>query len=250
MADEARRIMELMNELTSDPAYVTGRRTYPRTLRREDATLITGKLHEAIDEGAEVRGKKAEEAGHVVACKPGCNYCCEQPVLVWLPEALRIAEHLARPENGWAKDAFLSAYPAWRDAVGDGLTRIAELTAADRKAEHMEAHVAAWKKRVLCAFNVGGLCTIYAVRPAVCRNCHALDTPDHCRADDESDVPVAVLQFKPLDDFLGRASDLGAAMHHALGGKRKRTVALCQAVYDALVAQSVQDKANAESKAK
>lgn len=239
MADEARRIVELMNELSSDPGYISGRRSYPRTLAPADAIAITEKLHGAIDERAELRSREAQSSGHTVACKVGCNYCCEQPVLVWKPEALRIAEWLRRPENAAAKEAFLAAYPAWCAAVGDSLEKIADLTAADRKTEHLEAHRAAWKMRVLCAFNVNSLCVVYPVRPAVCRNCHALDTAEHCRADDESGVPAAVLAFKPLDELIARASDLEASMHHALGGKRKRTVALCTAVHDALMAQSV-----------
>src|SRR5688572_27824094 len=124
-----------MNELTSDPEYASGRRSFPRTLELKDATLIAEKLQEAIEDGTTVRARKAAEAGHRIACGAGCNYCCEQPIMVWLAEAMLVVQHLERPENVRVKEAFLAAYPAWRDAVGDGVERIAELTAADRKEE-------------------------------------------------------------------------------------------------------------------
>jgi Fe-S-cluster containining protein len=231
---EPRRILALMSDLTSSPDYVSGRRAYPRTLGAPDATLITRKLHEAIDEGTEVRARKASESGYRIACAPGCNACCEHPILVWLPEVLRVVEHLERPENAGVKQAFLLAYPRWRAAIGEDVERIAELTATGDREGHVRAHVTAWKKRALCAFNHDGLCSIYEARPIVCRNHHALDTAEHCRVDDESDVPPALLAFQPLDDFIQRARSLGMAMHHALGGGRQRTVALCQAVYERL----------------
>jgi Fe-S-cluster containining protein len=231
-SEEARRVLALMNELTSDPAYINGRRSFPRTLTREDATLIAGKLQDAVEDGTAVRARKAAEAGHPVACRAGCTSCCEQPIMVWLAEALRVVDHLQRPENVRVKEAFLAAYPAWREAMGDGIDRIAELTQADDRPAHVAAHLDLWRKRILCAFNRNGLCTIYAVRPVVCRNQHALDTPDHCRPD--AAEPAARLELAPLDEFVGRAGALGSAMHHALGGPRRRTVALCQAVYEAL----------------
>jgi Fe-S-cluster containining protein len=231
---DARRILALMNDLTSSPDYVSGRRAYPRSLDPGDATLITRKVHEAIDEGTEVRARKARESGHTIACAPGCHACCEQPILAWLPEVLRVVEHLERPEHASVKAAFLAAYPRWREALGDDVARIAELTAAGDRDAHVRAHFQAWTKRVLCAFNHGGLCSIYEARPLVCRTYHALDTPDPCRADDDSGRAPAFLQFKPLDDFVKRARALGTAMHHALGGERQRTLALCQAVYERL----------------
>jgi Fe-S-cluster containining protein len=232
MADEVARLLELMNELLSDSAYATGDRAFSRPVAAGDATLISRKLQEAVEEGTEVRARKAAEAGMIMACAKGCNTCCEHPILVWLPEAMLVAEHLRRPENAAAREAFLAAYPRWSAAVGDSLERAADEGATQDWDRFLRAHAAAWRRHVLCAFNRGGLCTIYEVRPVQCRHHHALDTAEHCRA--ESPVQPAHLEFKPLDEFVSRAKLVSSAMHHALGAPRMRMVALCTAVHDLL----------------
>ena len=232
MADEVARVLELMNELVSDRAYAVGDRPFPRPVSEADATLISRKLQEAVEEGTEVRTRKAVEDGLTIACSMGCNACCQQPILIWLPEAMVVAEHLRQPENADVREAFLAAYPAWRAAVGDALEECAVEGASQDWARFRRAHDAAWSKRVLCAFNRDGLCSIYPVRPVVCRHYHALDTADHCRYG--SNVQPAHIDFKPLDEFVSRAKLVGSAMHHALGAPRMRMVALCTAVYEML----------------
>jgi Fe-S-cluster containining protein len=235
---EAERILALMNELAADVAYARGERRFEGKISAADATFISARLLEAIDDGTEVRARKAREAGLTIACAPGCAFCCEQPILVWLPEALVVAEHLSRPENAEAKEAFLARYPAWRDAVGEGLEQIAAATEAGDWETYGRAYAAARQKRVVCAFNREGLCTVYAARPLACRHHHALETSARCRVDDDSGVPVAYLKFEPLDAFVSRAKLMNSALHHALGERRMRTVALCRAVYELLTAET------------
>jgi Fe-S-cluster containining protein len=230
---EAERLQKLVEELTSDVSYATGRRAFPRTLAPEDARVISQKLQEAVEEGTQVRARKATADGLQIACAPGCNYCCEQLVMVWLPEALRVAEHLRRPENEAARAAFLAAYPRWKEQIGEAPEEIGELTARQDTAAHLRAHIAQWRKRILCAFNHEGLCSVYEARPIVCRGCHALDTSEHCRGDTSESIPAGI-KFQPLDDFIVRAAGIHTAMHHALGGEKRKTVALCQAVYEML----------------
>jgi Fe-S-cluster containining protein len=150
---------------------------------------------------------------------------------------MRVAEFLARPENEAARARFLAAYPAWKEAMGDAPERIAELTARGDDEGHLREHIAIWRKRVLCAFNHDGLCTVYEARPIVCRTCHALDTNEHCRGDTSYTIP-ATIAFEPLAAFVARAAGIHTAMHHALGGGRARTMALCEAVYAMLVPRS------------
>ena len=45
----------------------------------------------------------------------------------------------------------------------------------DRPA-YMKLHLGHWQKRIMCAFNQGGACSIYPVRPIACRNAHAVET--------------------------------------------------------------------------
>jgi Fe-S-cluster containining protein len=225
------RYEQLLAELTSNPGYAEGRRAFPRTLTPYDALILTGTLHADADRGGEARAASARSRGLHIACREGCNACCQQPVRVFLPEAIRIAEWLKLPENATVKQAFLEAYPAWRERVGDGFDRIAACKTDD---ERLAAHLEQWQKRVMCAFNREGSCTIYPVRPLPCRSAHALDSDERCRPERyQGELPRAH-PFAPLDKFVEYAQTVDRAMHHALGGERNRKRALCQAVHELL----------------
>jgi hypothetical protein len=228
---EHERRRALVAELGSDPAYATGRRRFPRTVSVEDAVWITGEGHERLDEAVEERARLARARGRVVACASGCSACCEQPVTVYRPEAELIAAWLRRPENAAAREAFLAAYPAWRERAGDAFAPIVAAIAAGDVAAEEQAHLAAFRGGNRCAFNRDDLCTIYPVRPAVCRHCHALETADRCRA--ESYLP-STMSFVPADRLLAVSRQVARAMHHALGGARATPMALCEAVHERL----------------
>src|SRR5688572_22360259 len=227
MTDED-RLGRLVEELTSDPGYASGRRSYPRTVSVQDAVTIAGVMTEEIDRGCEARAKVAERDGMKIACARGCNGCCQEPILVYRPESLRVAAWLARPENRGIREAFLAAYPAWRERVGDGPTRLASIPVNEGMA-YKEAHVAEWRRQALCPFNQGGDCSIYPVRPGVCRNAHAVDTHEYCAG--SSSRPATRLEFVPLDRFIERSAALLRATHHALGGPRMRPQPLADEVH-------------------
>lgn len=228
MTDEE-RLGRLVEELGSDPAYASGRRSFPRTVTPGDAMAIAAGLNAEVDKGCDARARAATRDGVKIACARGCNGCCEEPILVYRPESLRAAAWLAQPENAAARERFLAAYPIWKGRAGDGPERLAALTAGGDAAAFKAAHVAEWRKQVLCAFNQAGDCTIYPVRPGVCRNAHAADTSEHCGG--ASKRPAARLEFVPLDTFMERARLLLRATHHALGGPKGRPEPLCDAVY-------------------
>jgi hypothetical protein len=223
------RLARIVAELGHE-RYARARRL-PPPMAADDAAEIARALAEAVDDGTQKRAEKAAEDGIVIACGRGCNACCEEPILVELPEAQVVAEWLGRPENQHARAAFLAAYPAWRAAAGDGPARLADLIERGDKQGYDVAHVAEWRRRVLCAFNQGGDCTIYPVRPITCRNAHAVDTSERCRGDNPSGLPATRLAFEPLDRFLLQADRVLKAAHHATGGERNRPAALCDAVY-------------------
>jgi hypothetical protein len=230
---EAERLHRLVGELISDDGYVTGRRAFPRSVAKADAVLISEKLQDAVEQAATARSAEAARMGLKIACSAGCDYCCAQLVMVWLPEAMRVAEFLKLPENTAAREGFLARYPAWKERVGDAGDRMGTITAELKTQEHLNEHIAYWRKNIMCALNHEGMCTVYAARPVVCRTCHALDTNEHCRGYTSHKVPAG-LKFPPLDNFADKASTINASMHHALGGGARRTVALCQAVYELL----------------
>ena len=151
--------------------------------------------------------------------------------MVYRPEAARVARWLDRPENAEARAAFRAAYPAWRDRQGDTPARLSA-TFVNHPDRYVDAHKAAWGRRILCAFNVDGACSIYPVRPTVCRLAHALDTAEHCHAG--AAQPAHRATFVPLDQFVARTRTLLAAAHHAARGPKARVEALCAVVYELL----------------
>jgi len=220
----------LIGQLLSDPAYASGRRAFPRTVSREDADAIADLVQREVDRGVTARAESAARDGMRIACCRGCTGCCEEMVLVYAAEAERIAAWLRRPENATVREGFQSRYLGWRKSVADAPARLTELVSRDDQEGYETAHVTQWRRRVLCAFNVDGDCSIYDVRPVACRNAHAVDTAEHCVGDDPSGASATRLQFKPLDDFLARVRRLERATHHALGQAPKRPEALCDAV--------------------
>jgi hypothetical protein len=216
-------------ELATDPAYARGQRPPPGPLSPEDAVTMVGRVHDGMDAAAEMRAAGAAKLGRPLACSVGCNACCEEPVQVFLPEALRIAAWLRRPENAAARRVFLDAYPEWRARAGDSVDELGDGFAGDART-YVAAFNAQWQKHVLCAFNQGGLCSIYPVRPLVCRNAHAVETSAHCRGD-SGQKPVRLAVSK-IDEYVEKARLCLRAAHVALGGPPMRPRSVCTAVRD------------------
>jgi Fe-S-cluster containining protein len=224
----AQKMARLVGELTSDPAYGMGETPFPRRVTDDEGVAIAEALHAELDEGTIDRAALAETRGLPIACERGCNACCEELVIVELPEALAVAHWLATDEGAAARAAFLEAYPRWRAAAGDAIDAVATLAHDDTRRDEYEAlHRAQWRKRLLCAFNQDGDCTIYPARPLVCRNAHAVETRERCVAG--SPIPARRLTFPLVDGFLERSAFLLRATHRAMTGGPAE--ALCSAVH-------------------
>lgn len=228
--DEA-RLGQLVQDLAGDPGYATGDRKFPRRISLADVATIAGGLQDEVDRGVEARAASIAAQGMTVACKRGCNGCCEEPIMVFRPEAVRVARWLDQPENAEARAAFRAAYPAWRDQVGDVPAKLSARFVKD-PASYVDAHVEAWRMGVMCAFNRDGACSIYPVRPIPCRTAHALETSEYCTG--AATRPAARASFVPLEQFVARTRKLLAAAHHAVRGPKGRVEALCNVVYELL----------------
>ena len=166
----------LIADLLSDQGYASGRRAYPRSVSLQDTLAVVARLYAEVDRGTAARADAAAAQNVRLACGRGCNACCAEPIMVLVPTAIAVAVWLTPPENTVARDRFMAAYPGWREAVGDSLDALAELRERGDVATRTAAHAAHQLKRILCPFNHEGLCTIYPVRPVVCRNGHAVDS--------------------------------------------------------------------------
>lgn len=231
---EEERLLELMRQLTARRGYIDGSERFPRKLDVADARTIAADIHRSVDNGTAKRAELAAEQGHPVACRAGCSACCRQLVMIWAAEAELIAAWLDEPAQEATRLAFLEAYPRWRDDSAAAIKLVLERTAANDAKGQFAALVDHWRKGVMCAFNHDGTCSIYPVRPSLCRHAHALDTSERCVPDETTGSAAMSLQFVPLEQFMKKTKELSMAMHHALGRPRKRSEPLCTAVYQRL----------------
>jgi uncharacterized protein len=97
-----------------------------------------------------------------LACKLGCDHCCRRPVGTSAPTVLRIAAAL---REGLSAEDFARA--------------LARVVALDEK-----THGVSWtpteRPPLPCAFLVNGACSVYEVRPFVCRAWNSADA-EACR---------------------------------------------------------------------
>jgi Fe-S-cluster containining protein len=237
------RLAGLVTQLDADPRYAVGSRRFPGYVTVDDGVDIAAAFAAEFDEGVTMRARHAASQGMQIACKAGCNACCTIQVVVYAPEAQRIAHFLNQPQNAALREAFLAAYPVWRAQIGDGPERLAAVGKDPaRKDEYDRLHIELWHKGAMCAFNHEGKCSIYAVRPLVCRNANALDTAERCDPKSSGGRPASSVQFLPLDEFLRKATRLMHAAHNAVSRERHHQESVCSAVYKIL------NKASAEPK--
>ena len=208
MTDDAERLARLVSELGADSRHAVGSRRFPGVVTDDDAVAIASELAEEFDAGVKQRAELAERANLHIYCKSGCTTCCCVMVMVYRPEALVIARWLLLPENAGAREAFLRAYPVWREAAGEAPEQLTKLFVGGDGKNYDTRHQDYFRKRLLCAFNQEGRCSIYPVRPIGCRNAHALDTDAYCCADPPEGKRAAAVEFVPLDRFLKSATSL------------------------------------------
>jgi Fe-S-cluster containining protein len=224
------RLEELVTRLLSDARYASGARRFPQPLSDDEAAELAEALERDLDGGVASRAREAARRRLKIFCSKGCSVCCEEPVIVYLPEALAIARWLESPANTDERAWFEDAYRKWRAALGDAPDRLADLQSDDaNRAAYEAAYRAQWKLRVMCAFNRDGACTIYPVRPLLCREGHALGTNEHCVAG--SPIPAQRLTGGPVEAFMKRANLVLRAAHNALAARPNRAEMLCEQVH-------------------
>lgn len=115
--------------------------------------------------GVERLSEQAQAQGASIACKAGCSYCCHAEVKALAPEIFAIAKAIQQ------------------------LPTVEIDSIKQRLADHanQQPKASTWNQRPACPFLVEGLCSIYAIRPAVCRRAHSLDK-DAC-ASSQPEIP-------------------------------------------------------------
>jgi Fe-S-cluster containining protein len=163
------------------------------------------KRHNAVVE-AEIA--TLEREGAVVACRPGCDFCCHQRVSVLPHEALALLDHLCT--RATPADAAVI-----ERRIRDNARRIDGMTLS----QHYAANIA-------CAFLIEGRCAAYAARPSVCASFHSLSR-ERCEHsfNHPEDIGTprnsrpALLQLTAFTDALIEAIRSGTATAGLANGK-------------------------------
>lgn len=112
------------------------------------AVIFIANLHRAVDKVVQQAG----DLGAKTDCKAGCAYCCSVRVEATEPEVFRIAREIKKRPTA---------------EVNVLLERLQNRVAAAETGDTRS-------RRINCAFLEKHLCSIYEVRPAVCRKAHSL----------------------------------------------------------------------------
>jgi hypothetical protein len=224
-------VSERLDDLFNDLGEAADGKRHLPVLQPGDASLVVGLFHSQIDLAVEAREQLVEAGGRTVACQKGCNHCCTNVVIVFAGEAVAIAEWLQQPEQAEILAGFQARYPEWRRRLERDIEAWDAVVATGNEGAAKRVIAGAWKEQVMCAFNVDGACSIYDVRPAICRNAHALDTNEHCKPGATGEV--VSYRFEPLEEYVAKIQPIVLAMHAALrpnDGARP----LCLYVHEAL----------------
>lgn len=220
MTNDVRRAVE--ERLSESPpalrAFFEQELAYARAALAEDCSVegLSVVLRAACERV--VKQLETSMAGCAIACQRGCSWCCRGlHVEVLAPEALNIARHLRDSldrESLSALEAGLAVHV--RNARGTSSQQL-------------------WRAQTPCIFleQQSGACTIYPVRPVVCRLHHSLDRakceraatdrdttiPRHHSAEDLYGLAQAALLLSCEERGLdARSLELASAVQLALGG--------------------------------
>jgi len=166
VSEQHNRLEEVLDALQ---AHADDARVHLPVIQPGDAAAVTELFYAQIDRGTAARAAFVEKHGAKVACFEGCSDCCRQVPAIFAGEAVTIAEWLERPENDAVKERFLARFPDWHDKLKDLIEQWFEAVAAKDVERASEVHAAMYRRGTMCAFNKNGSCTIYEVRPSICR---------------------------------------------------------------------------------
>ena len=129
-----------------------------------------------------------------LVCRDGCSHCCHQIVEVHSWEAEEISRYVIEGMNQATKHVVTTQLQAWHDWF-DAAARPSTMTNPLTFAEVRALSQMAATLRIKCPYLVNSRCSIYQVRPTVCRIHLVVDSPEQCEANPlrESDLARAPL---------------------------------------------------------
>ncbi|VAW85447.1 hypothetical protein MNBD_GAMMA16-198 [hydrothermal vent metagenome] len=167
---------------------------FKKSISPETMSSAVRSIHKNIDD---YRILNIEKYNIKLACKEGCTYCCRHlRVEVFLPEVFRIKNYL---EKHCSKEELSNI----KSVIATTAKRAQNLS----DQEHNTA-------RIACPLLIDNNCSIYSVRPGMCRKYHSLEV-DPCikRYDEPTNETHGAISVRGLS--LGVMSFL-KGLHHSL----------------------------------
>jgi Fe-S-cluster containining protein len=143
-----------------------------RALVRERIGVARAAM-DACDDGIARELTVLAARGIAPTCSKGCAHCCRQEILVTRAEAEAIVEWIQASWQPAQIDALNDRIRAWLSWSRDGFQR--------RVAAGEDREVVAYEHGPPCVALQDDACSIYPVRPMMCRTHHVSSSPDACR---------------------------------------------------------------------
>lgn len=132
-----------------------------------------------------------------VTCKEGCSHCCKLPATATVPEMVPVVEYLVG-RCDWERRR-----PALERELERQLTAFATVNVLDD-----EERARFFTRQLPCAFLKDDRCSIYPVRPTVCRYHMVVSSPQNC-ALGAADPKVTLVDFRAIEnDITIRAAQI------------------------------------------
>lgn len=130
-------------------------------------------------------GRLARRHEPPATCRAGCSWCCRQPVFISPLEGAAIHEAVRNARRTDAVRRRIAAYVAELEARPGAKNAVAALLHAARgKARHPSDAQRAAVFGPACPFLDGAMCSIYPVRPLMCREHISFDDVAKCERDE------------------------------------------------------------------
>jgi len=139
-----------------------------------------GQVYCCVDRAAiQVLARLQAEDGIVPSCHPGCCACCKQHILATAVEARALTEYIRLQFSAGQVRMLEERTRRWLS--WDRLRLQPSAAAVSPRGDEAAGHPA-------CPLLVGGICSVYPMRPITCRT-HFVSTPPHyCRHDNDPQI--------------------------------------------------------------
>ncbi len=167
---------------------------------------LTYKMLDISSTVADMGVRAAHRLGLTVSCHGGCGHCCRQLVPLSAPEAAMVFEFvmtMAEPRRSKISGRF-SAAVTRLEKMGllSELKRLQDPAISDREQTAITRKY--FEQQIACPFLDDECCSIYAVRPSMCREYLVCSPADNCRSPYEQRIdklPVSMRLSQALSQI-------------------------------------------------